>query len=225
MLMAYAKGARTFERHIDIQTDGMTVSPYCSVPEQVDTWFKAFQRAKSMCGAPGTQKRLPPQKEIDYLDCARPRSLCQARSAGRPRSAGCRRVSRDPAAAGTDFLPRTDARRSHPQGCAERSAHHDRRHRQPLREHSVAQRTYLQPRTRAATPAAALAPLAPVETNRNLESMIFAKDCAADNSTFCSRRHVAAARARQQKAFDESAYRPSPHRHLWSGPPGPVRVR
>ena len=68
MLMAYAKGARTFERHIDIQTDGMTVSPYCSVPEQVDTWFKAFHRAKRMCGAPGTQKRLPPQKEITYLD-------------------------------------------------------------------------------------------------------------------------------------------------------------
>ena len=68
MLMAYAKGARTFERHVDIQTDGMTVSPYCSVPEQIDTWFKAFHRAKRMCGAPGTQKRLPPQKEITYLD-------------------------------------------------------------------------------------------------------------------------------------------------------------
>ncbi len=68
MLIAYAKGARTFERHVDIQTEGMTVSPYCSVPEQVDTWFKAFQRAKRMCGAPGTQKRLPPQKEISYLD-------------------------------------------------------------------------------------------------------------------------------------------------------------
>jgi sialic acid synthase SpsE len=68
MLMAYAKGARTFERHIDIQTEGMTVSPYCSVPEQIDTWFKAFHRAKRMCGAPGTQKRLPPQKEISYLD-------------------------------------------------------------------------------------------------------------------------------------------------------------
>ena len=68
MLMAYAKGARTFERHVDIQTEGMTVSPYCSVPEQIDTWFKAFHRAKRMCGAPGTQKRLPPQKEITYLD-------------------------------------------------------------------------------------------------------------------------------------------------------------
>jgi len=68
MLIAYAKGARTFERHIDIQTDGITVSPYCSLPEQVDTWFKAFHRAKRMCGAPGTQKRIPPNKEIEYLD-------------------------------------------------------------------------------------------------------------------------------------------------------------
>jgi sialic acid synthase SpsE len=68
MLMSYAKGARTFERHIDIQSEGIPVSPYCSLPEQIDTWFKAFHRAKRMCGAPGTQKRLPPQKEISYLD-------------------------------------------------------------------------------------------------------------------------------------------------------------
>jgi N-acetylneuraminate synthase len=68
ILMAYAKGARTFERHIDIQTEGMTVSPYCSLPEQVDAWFKAFHRAKRMCGPPGTEKRLPPQKETAYLD-------------------------------------------------------------------------------------------------------------------------------------------------------------
>jgi sialic acid synthase SpsE len=67
-LIAYAKGARTFERHVDIQTDGVKVSPYCSLPEQVDTWFKAFHKAKEMCGAPGTQKRMPPQKEISYLD-------------------------------------------------------------------------------------------------------------------------------------------------------------
>jgi N-acetylneuraminate synthase len=68
MLIAYAKGARTFERHIDIESDGMKVSPYCSLPDQIDTWFKAFHKAKEMCGAPGTQKRIPPQKEIGYLD-------------------------------------------------------------------------------------------------------------------------------------------------------------
>jgi sialic acid synthase SpsE len=68
VMMAYAKGARTFERHIDIEMDGIPISPYCSLPEQVDTWFKAFNKAKEMCGAPGTQKRIPPEKEIKYLD-------------------------------------------------------------------------------------------------------------------------------------------------------------
>lgn len=68
MLIAYAKGARTFERHIDIEHDGIPVSKYCSLPEQIDTWFKAFHKAKEMCGAAGTQKRMPPQKEIEYLD-------------------------------------------------------------------------------------------------------------------------------------------------------------
>lgn len=68
MFIAYAKGARTFERHIDIDADGVPVSAYCSTPEQVDTWFKAFHKAKEMCGAPGTQKRIPPQKETQYLD-------------------------------------------------------------------------------------------------------------------------------------------------------------
>ena len=68
MLIAYAKGARTFERHIDIDSDGVKVSPYCSTPAQIDGWFKAFHKAKEMCGAAGTQKRIPPQKEIEYLD-------------------------------------------------------------------------------------------------------------------------------------------------------------
>lgn len=69
VMLAYAKGARTFERHIDIETEGFPKpAPYCSNPEQVDTWFKAFKKAKEMCGAPGTQKRIPPEKETSYLD-------------------------------------------------------------------------------------------------------------------------------------------------------------
>jgi N-acetylneuraminate synthase len=68
MLIAYAKGARTFERHVDIDSDGVKVSPYCSLPEQVDQWFKTFHHAKAMCGAPGTQRRLLPRRELEYLD-------------------------------------------------------------------------------------------------------------------------------------------------------------
>jgi len=68
MLISYAKGARTWERHVDINSDGVKVSPYCSLPHQVDEWFRAFHKVKEMCGAPGTQKRMPPKKEIEYLD-------------------------------------------------------------------------------------------------------------------------------------------------------------
>lgn len=68
MLIAYAKGARMFERHIDINMDGVPVSPYCSLPEQIDTWFKAYKKAKEMCGGSDNVKRNPPEKEVQYLN-------------------------------------------------------------------------------------------------------------------------------------------------------------
>jgi sialic acid synthase SpsE len=68
VMMAYAKGARTFERHIDIEMDGVPVSPYNSLPHQADTWFKAWHKARVMCGGSATNKRIPGDKEIKYLD-------------------------------------------------------------------------------------------------------------------------------------------------------------
>lgn len=68
VMLAYAKGARTFERHIDIEADDVAVSAYCSTPVQIDAWFKAWKKAAEMCGAPGTAKRIPQQREIVYLD-------------------------------------------------------------------------------------------------------------------------------------------------------------
>ncbi|HQR03998.1 MAG: N-acetylneuraminate synthase family protein [Proteobacteria bacterium] len=68
ILIAHAKGARTFERHIDIDDDDIEVSRYCSLPEQVDTWFRSWKKAVEMCGAPGTRKRIPQQRETEYLD-------------------------------------------------------------------------------------------------------------------------------------------------------------
>ena len=68
MLMSYAKGARTWERHIDIDYSGVPVSNYCSLPEQVDTWFKAFHKAQEMCGTSSHEKRIPSVAEVDYLN-------------------------------------------------------------------------------------------------------------------------------------------------------------
>ncbi len=66
--IAYAKGARTFERHVDIEEGDHPVSPYCSLPEQVDAWFKAWKGAKEMCGPPGEAWRVSSRREIEYLD-------------------------------------------------------------------------------------------------------------------------------------------------------------
>lgn len=68
MYIAYAKGARTFERHIDINDDGFQVATYSSLPEQIDTWFKAWHKAIEMCGTSSSQRRNMLEKEIAYLD-------------------------------------------------------------------------------------------------------------------------------------------------------------
>lgn len=68
IMIAYAKGARTFERHIDIDYEGVPVSAYCTQPEQADVWFKAFKKAQEMCGGPATQRRDVPEGERRYLD-------------------------------------------------------------------------------------------------------------------------------------------------------------
>ena len=72
MYISYAKGARTWERHIDIPYpsghEQKEVSKYCSLPHQVDEWFKAFNRAKVMCGTSKDERRVIDNKESNYLE-------------------------------------------------------------------------------------------------------------------------------------------------------------
>lgn len=72
MLISYAKGARTWERHIDIPYPKnhiqKEVSSYCSLPHQIDEWFKAFHTAKTMCGTSYNERRTIDQKETEYLE-------------------------------------------------------------------------------------------------------------------------------------------------------------
>lgn len=72
MLISYAKGARTWERHIDIPYPKhhiqKAVSPYCSLPHQIDEWFKAYHKAKIMCGTSSQSRRTIDNKETEYLE-------------------------------------------------------------------------------------------------------------------------------------------------------------
>ena len=67
MYIAYAKGARTFERHIDINWGGKVPSAYCSEPKDIDRWFKAYYKAKEICGAPSQYKKISGQKKLTIL--------------------------------------------------------------------------------------------------------------------------------------------------------------
>jgi len=68
IMIAYAKGARTFERHIDTPMEGYEFQKYNSTSTQIDTWFKAYKKAIEMCGGPSDRKRINSDKEIKYLD-------------------------------------------------------------------------------------------------------------------------------------------------------------
>ena len=68
MLIAFAKGVRLFERHIDIDTDGFQAAKYSSLPGQIDVWFKTFHKARKMCGTSREQRRIPLDTEIAYLN-------------------------------------------------------------------------------------------------------------------------------------------------------------
>lgn len=68
IIIGYAKGARTFERHIDLEGyDEKGITPYCLSPEQINKWFEAFARAKELCGADGRSKIMSRRSEIEYL--------------------------------------------------------------------------------------------------------------------------------------------------------------
>jgi N-acetylneuraminate synthase len=72
MYISYAKGARTWERHIDIPYpsghEQKEVSNYCSLPHQIDEWFKAFNKAVLMCGTSVSARRVIDEKESKYLE-------------------------------------------------------------------------------------------------------------------------------------------------------------
>ena len=68
MMISYAKGARSWERHIDIEWPNHSIQKYCSLPHQMDDWFTAFHKAKEMTGGLKERRREISKKETQYLD-------------------------------------------------------------------------------------------------------------------------------------------------------------
>lgn len=68
ILVSYSKGARTFEKHIDITSDGKEISKYSSTPQEIDEWFKSWHKAKVICGSSAHQRICPLEEETNFLD-------------------------------------------------------------------------------------------------------------------------------------------------------------
>lgn len=63
--IAYAKGARIFERHVGVETSKIKLNAYSSTPKQVDKWIESWGRAVVMCGA--KEKPAATEKEASDL--------------------------------------------------------------------------------------------------------------------------------------------------------------
>ncbi len=54
--VAYAKGARIYERHVGIATDTIKLNAYSSTPAQMAKWIEAQKEAAESCGGNGPRK-------------------------------------------------------------------------------------------------------------------------------------------------------------------------
>ena len=65
--IAYAKGARLFERHVGMETEKHKLNRYSSRPEQIARWIEAYKQAVEACGG-------------DYRSPASPEEIASLRS-------------------------------------------------------------------------------------------------------------------------------------------------
>lgn len=54
--VAYAKGARIYERHIGVATDEIKLNAYSSTPKQTSKWIEAQKEAAESCGSEGVRE-------------------------------------------------------------------------------------------------------------------------------------------------------------------------
>ena len=65
--IAYANGARLFERHIGIETDDIKLNAYSSRPDQVERWLSAYNDTLKLIGPGVSSKKFEDVEEIDSL--------------------------------------------------------------------------------------------------------------------------------------------------------------
>lgn len=67
-MIAVAKGARIFERHVGLPTDKIKLNAYSMNPEQADAWVKTLKLAANMCALKKGDTKYISQAELDSLN-------------------------------------------------------------------------------------------------------------------------------------------------------------
>jgi sialic acid synthase SpsE/quercetin dioxygenase-like cupin family protein len=66
--IAYAQGARMFERHVGLPADDVTLNAYSSDPEQLEAWFAAWHKTRALLGDPSVRAVIDEERRaIDEL--------------------------------------------------------------------------------------------------------------------------------------------------------------
>ncbi len=65
--LAYASGARIFERHVGVPTDEIKLNAYSSRPDQIARWLESHRAAVSMIGARGAATERDDEEEAAQL--------------------------------------------------------------------------------------------------------------------------------------------------------------
>ena len=66
IMIAIAKGAMIFEKHVAVETPEFKKNDYSATPMQIEQWLDAAQRAFTICGVTG-KRSIPSEKEIADL--------------------------------------------------------------------------------------------------------------------------------------------------------------
>jgi sialic acid synthase SpsE len=68
--LAYAKGARIFEKHVGVPTDKIKLNAYSANPEQLNAWLNAYHEAVVACGF-GGEREIPEDEKNDLESLVR----------------------------------------------------------------------------------------------------------------------------------------------------------
>ena len=79
--LAYAKGARIFEKHVGVETEEIKLNAYSGSPEQVDAWIKTYKKAVEICG-PENGREISTSEKADLFSLMRGVYIKKAVKAG-----------------------------------------------------------------------------------------------------------------------------------------------